>query len=177
MKYFKKEQGAVLMVSLIILLVLTLIGISGARSVLMSERMTSASREAKVALEIAESVARLGEEEIEGLVKISDFGAASWQHKEGEGPEDIFAKDTWKDANSTSKEVSMLDPEGNKISGRMYVERFGMAAGDSNVDNVDLSTGSTGGDDTTVYVFKIVSRGVSASGTERVIVTLYGKEF
>ncbi|WP_299584249.1 PilX N-terminal domain-containing pilus assembly protein [uncultured Microbulbifer sp.] len=177
MRCLKKEQGAVLMVSLIILLVLTLIGISGARSVLMSERMTSASRDAKVALEVAESMARLGEKEIEGLVKISNFGSVNWQHNEGEGPEDIFSEDTWKDTNSTSKQVSMLDPAGNKISGRMYIERFGLAAGESNVDDVDLSSGSTGGDDTTVYVFKIVSRGVSVSGTERIIVTLYGKEF
>jgi len=177
MKRVKGQQGAVLMVSLIILLVLTLIGISGARGVLMSERMTSASRDAKVALEVAESMARFGEQEIDRLGKSSDFGVASWQHDEGLGPEDMFAKATWQDGNSIAKEVSMLDANGKKMTGRMYIERSGLASADASVAEVDISTGNTGDGETTIEVFKVVSRGVGAGGTERIIVTLYGKEF
>ncbi|WP_445365489.1 PilX N-terminal domain-containing pilus assembly protein [Microbulbifer sp. ANSA001] len=176
MGIIKNQQGAVLMVSLIILLVLTLIGISGARGVLMGERMTSASRDAKVALEVAESMARFGEQEIKALGKSSDFGAAAWQHNEGEGPEDIFAEETWENSNSIAREVYMLDSNGKKMKGRMYIERFGLASSD-NVGDINIGVGQTGGEETIVEVFKIVSRGVGNSGTERIIVTLYGKEF
>ncbi|MFA0810495.1 pilus assembly PilX family protein [Microbulbifer epialgicus] len=176
MRRVNSQQGAVLMVSLIILLVLTLIGISGARGVLMGERMTSASRDAKIALEIAESMSRLGEKEIAGLKKINDFGGKNWQHDEGDGPVNIFAAETWGNTNSVAMDVPMLDPDGNPLQGRMYIERFGLASSDS-IGDVDQSEKPGGDIETTVHVFKVVSRGVGIGGTERIVVTLYGKAF
>ncbi|WP_299944319.1 PilX N-terminal domain-containing pilus assembly protein [uncultured Microbulbifer sp.] len=179
MRPISGQRGAVLMVSLIILLVLTLIGISGARGVLMSERMTSASRDAKIALEVAESMTSLAEEEIEKLTQITQFGTVSWQHMQGEGPGDVFSDQIWENNSSisTAKKVPMLDADGKKMSGRMYIERFGLAANDDPADNVDQSAGKPQGKTPKTVVFKIVSHGVGTGGTERIIVTLYGKEF
>ncbi|WP_444892737.1 PilX N-terminal domain-containing pilus assembly protein [Microbulbifer sp. TRSA001] len=176
MRTFRSQDGAVLMVSLIILLILTLIGISGARSVLMSERMTFASRDAKVALEVAESVARQGEEYIETLTDLDDFGTTGWRRTAGDGPDDLFNEDTWTDTNSVEQTVAMEGADGEALTGRMFIELAGLTEDDTDVTNVDLSAGSTDSDSSEVRVFKIVSRGVGIGGTERIIITLYGKE-
>ncbi|WP_444919270.1 pilus assembly PilX family protein [Microbulbifer sp. JMSA003] len=173
-----QQNGAVLVISLIILLVLTLIGISGARGILMNERMTSASRDAQIALEVAESMSRQGEEYIEGLENLDNFGSASWLHETGSAPSDLLSNSTWKDANSIEKSVPMKDADGdNNLKGRMFIERLGVADLGEDYADIDLSDGKTKGEGTVVEVFKIVSRGEGIANTQRVIVTLYAKEF
>ena len=56
-----RQTGAVMAVSLIILLMLTLIGITGMRSTLMQERMAGNDRDRNLAFELAESGLRDGE--------------------------------------------------------------------------------------------------------------------
>ncbi|WP_160154507.1 PilX N-terminal domain-containing pilus assembly protein [Microbulbifer sp. ALW1] len=175
MQKLHSQQGAVLIVSLIILLVLTLIGVSGAQSVIMGERMTFASRDAKVALEVAESMARQGEAVIDGLADTSGFGANGWMRTAGNGPDDLFASNTWTDTNTTERSVGMTGPDGTALTGRMYIEMSGLASDDSNASDVDRSTGNTGQEYDDIQVFKIVTRGVGIGGTERIIVTLYGR--
>ncbi|MCX2802606.1 PilX N-terminal domain-containing pilus assembly protein [Microbulbifer thermotolerans] len=178
MKSISRQSGAVLIVSLIILLVLTLIGVSGARGVLMNERMTFASRDAKIALEVAETMARKGEAYIDSLTDTSSFGTTGWLRTAGDGPDDLFAADTWKDANSKAEEVSMKGPDGvTKLEGRMYIEMAGLATNDANPTAVDQSAGNGNISASDVQVFKIVARGQGIGGTERIVVTLYGKAF
>ncbi|MCX2780250.1 pilus assembly PilX family protein [Microbulbifer thermotolerans] len=178
MKSISRQSGAVLIVSLIILLVLTLIGVSGARGVLMNERMTFASRDAKIALEVAETMARKGEAYIDSLTDTSSFGTTGWLRTAGDGPDDLFAADTWKDANSRAEEVSMKGPDGvTKLKGRMFIEMAGQATNDADVSSVDKSAGVSKLSASDVQVFKIVARGQGIGGTERIVVTLYGKAF
>ncbi|WNZ56947.1 PilX N-terminal domain-containing pilus assembly protein [Microbulbifer sp. MKSA007] len=176
MRTIRSQSGAVLMVSLIILLILTLIGISGARSILMSERMTFASRDAKVALEVAESVARRGEDYIETLTNLDDFGTTGWRRTAGDGPDDLFDENTWTDASSVEQEVPMEGVDGQALTGRMFIELAGLTEDDTNITDMDKSADSIRSDGTEIQVFKIVSRGVGVGGTERIIITLYGKE-
>ncbi|MFD1217981.1 pilus assembly PilX family protein [Microbulbifer celer] len=176
MKKLSSQQGAVLIVSLIILLALTMIGVSGARSVMMGERMTFASRDAKVALEVAESVARQGEAHIDALTDINGFGTTGWRRAAGEGPNDLFDSATWTDANSQEVEVGMTGPNGStKLKGRMYIELAGLASDDSDAANVDMSAGKPKQEFPDIQVFRIVSRGVGVGGTERIIITHYGR--
>lgn len=176
MRRVNSQRGAVLIVSLVLLLVLTMIGVAGARGVMMGERMTFASRDAKIALEVAESMARQGEAYIDGLSDITGFGTTGWLRTAGDGPDDVFADATWTNTNSTEREVGMLGADGStKLKGRMYIELAGLASDDSNAADVDLSTGNTGLEFEDTRVFKIVTRGEGIGGTERIIVTLYGK--
>lgn len=177
MRAMTQQQGAVLIVSLIILLVLTLIGVSGARGVILGERMTFASRDAKVALEVAESMVRKGEDYIEGLPDTTDFGSTGWLYPAGSGPEDLFAEDTWTGGNSVEWDVAMEGPDGNSMTGRIYIELAGSASDDSNAADVDLSAGTTKLSFDDIQVFKIVARGKGAGGTERILTTFYGKAF
>ncbi|MCB1926124.1 MAG: pilus assembly protein PilX [Gammaproteobacteria bacterium] len=58
------EKGAVLIVSLVILLVLTIIGISGAQRSVMEERMAGNYRDRLVAFQATETALRYGELEV-----------------------------------------------------------------------------------------------------------------
>jgi len=63
--YEYKQQGAVLVVSLILLLVMTLIAVSAMRSTTLEERMGSNTRNKETALQAAEAVLRAGEKSIQ----------------------------------------------------------------------------------------------------------------
>lgn len=73
MRIMNKQKGAVLLVSLVILLVLTLLAISGMQGSIMQERMTTAQRDGMFALEIAENAMREAEAALDGLSDLSDF--------------------------------------------------------------------------------------------------------
>ena len=178
MRGIRKQKGAVLAVSLIVLLVLTLIGVSAARTVLLEEKMTFASRDAKVALEVAEALVRQGEEYIDGISTTGDFGSLNWLHTQGDGPDSLVDASTWNNDNSREFEVEMLDAEGNKMTGRMYIELSGNADKEDPADSITVGGygQSTGGGE--IKVFRIVALGEGLAGsTTRTIVTHYGKRF
>ncbi|MTW23046.1 pilus assembly PilX family protein [Allochromatium palmeri] len=65
MKNKYSQQGAVLIVSLIMLLLLTIIGVSGMRGVTMQERMAGNLKEQYRSFQSAEAALRLAEQEVE----------------------------------------------------------------------------------------------------------------
>lgn len=169
-----RQRGAVLVVSLVILLVLTMIGLSGARAVLLGERMTAASRDARIALEVAESMVRQAENHIDGLNDTSAFGTTGWRRTQGDGPPEIFSEETWSDTYAPERDSTLEGPDG-LLKGRVFIEMFGRASDDSNTTDVDLSGDKPAIDFEDVEVFRIVARGKGPGGTERILVTLYGK--
>ncbi|AOS96885.1 hypothetical protein AUP74_01437 [Microbulbifer aggregans] len=173
-----QQRGAVLVISLIVLLVLTLIGVSAARTVLLEEKMTFASRDAKVALEVAESLVKAAESEIEEMSTTGDFGITAHLHREGEGPDSLFDSATWDTGNSASKSVSMEAPDGTALTGRYYVELAGNANKEDPADSITVGGygQTTGGGE--IKVFRIVAQGRGLTdSTTRIIISHYGKRF
>ncbi|HEY8570575.1 pilus assembly PilX family protein, partial [Microbulbifer sp.] len=126
-KSIGNQRGAVLVVSLIILLVLTLIGVSTARTLQLEEKMTFASRDAKVALEVAEALVRQGERYIDGLSTTGNFNSQTWLYKEGDAPNSLYDANTWDETNSKVFDVPMKGPDGQSLQGKMYIEMAGVA--------------------------------------------------
>lgn len=178
MPIFDRQRGAVLVVSLIVLLVMTLLGMTAARTVLLEEKMTFASRDARVALEVAESLIRQGEAYVDDLSTTGDFGATAWLHTEEGGPSNMLDEATWSNANSVEREVEMLGPKGAKLNGRLFIQLSGNADKEDPAD--DITVGgygqSTGGGEIKVFRIVALGRGVS-NGTTRIVVSHYGKRF
>lgn len=172
-----RQRGAVLVVSLIILLVLTMMGLSGARGVLLGERMTAAARDARIALEVAESMVRQAEKHIDTLNDTSGFSDTGWCRTRGDGPKNIFAEDAWTNAQEWPSSLKAPGKEsGNEaLKGHVFIEMFGRTSDDSDTADVDLSGDKPAVDIEDVEVFRIVARGEGPGGTERILVTLYGK--
>ncbi|WP_199458091.1 MULTISPECIES: pilus assembly PilX family protein [unclassified Marinobacter] len=72
-----KQKGAALLLSLVILLVLTLLAVSGMQGSTMQERMSTAQRDGMLALEIAETAMREAESTLDNLSDLSDFGSTT----------------------------------------------------------------------------------------------------
>ncbi|MFV8784173.1 pilus assembly PilX family protein [Microbulbifer sp. SA54] len=172
------QRGAVLAISMIVLLVLTLIGVSAARTVLLEEKMTFASRDAKVALEVAEALVKAAEVEIENMSTTGDFGVANHLHPEGEGPNNLMDSASWATNNAVTKAVKMEKPDGTALSGRYYIELAGNANKEDPADNITVGGygQTTGGGE--IQVFRIVAQGQGLSeGTTRTIISHFGKRF
>lgn len=174
-KAYKHQRGAVLVVSMIVLLMLTIIGISGARGIILQEKMTFASKDAQLALQIAESAVRAAEAEVNALSDISGFAASGsgGLYTEGDAPSDIFAEATWAGGNSREFTVTM---DGKNFTGRYFIELAGeidpeALAGSVEVHGQSNVVAMSGN----VKVFRIVARGVGLGGTSRVLVTHHGK--
>ncbi|MBV1928996.1 MAG: hypothetical protein KUG81_05735 [Gammaproteobacteria bacterium] len=179
----KKQSGAVLAVSLMILLMLTVLTVTSNRTVLMQNKMANATFDGQVSLQVAESAVRDAEEAIDALSTISTFDAegSNGLYSQGNGPSNVFIETVWTGITNggapkviTSNAYSI---QGNGISAEYFIESLGeMALEDEDLSGVNmLGYGqTTGGGD--VNVFRIVSRATGNSGnTERIVEVFYGR--
>ena len=94
------QRGTILFVSLIILLLLTILGVTAMSNVTMEERMAGNLRDANLAEEAAEAALRSGEAWLTGVVlepgrcsTVNTACATAWD--EGVLPDLSFQNDTW----------------------------------------------------------------------------------
>lgn len=172
----RKQRGAVLAVSLIVLLVLTLVVMSSTQNIVLQERMTAAVRDGHVSLAVAEAGVADAQAFIESRVDVSDFSdsGGNGYFSLDNGPGNFFDEDEidWSDA-SARQTSSTIDG----LTSHYIIVDMGIVA----VPAEDL-TGinmmgygqTTGGGD--INAFQIVSRATGRSGTaERMVSTYYGK--
>lgn len=83
----QKQQGAVLIVSLMVLLVLTLLAMSSSQTITLQEKMTAAVRDSHLALEQAEATLKEAEEFISNNInseaQFTDSGGLFYGGEEG----------------------------------------------------------------------------------------------
>ena len=176
--YKCKQRGAVLAVSLIILLVITILSVQGIQTTLMQDKMTSAVRDGHVALEAAEAGLLDAETFIEGLVSTTDF--------KNDGAGGLYSVDTPKavkpvlpqDAFTDALWATAITRAGTSIDGitpRYFVMGLGTISTNSDSVSLDTGYGNTGGGGD-ITGFKIVSRAFGKNAnTERIVVSYYGK--
>lgn len=108
----QRHKGAALLLSLVILLVLTLLAVSGMQGSIMQERMATAQRDGVQALEIAEAALAEAESILDGLPDLSAFGSINGFY-DGTDPDvtvpSPFDSSTWSDPDNYAK--------GTKIDG------------------------------------------------------------
>ncbi|GMG88578.1 pilus assembly PilX family protein [Biformimicrobium ophioploci] len=178
MQNLHSQRGAVLVVSLIILLVLTMIGISSARTVLLEEKMTYASRDAKVALEVAEALTVEAERYVDSIATTGDFNSTGHLYALGDGEEDLYGSNVWSGTRSLEAEVPMLGPDGSNLKGRFFIELAGIADKEDPANDIAIMGygQSTGGGE--IKVFRIVAMGYGINdATQRILITRYGRRF
>ena len=87
-KLHNKQSGAVLFVSLIILLIMTLLGISGMQTTVLEERMAGNFKDRSMSLQAGESALRAAEEYLRTTAILPPFTGGSLGHYQptGSGP-------------------------------------------------------------------------------------------
>lgn len=169
----KKQSGATLIISLIILVSLTLFVLSGSQTVLLQEKMTAAVRDNHISLEIAESGITDAKAIIEALSDVSSFNSSGSNglYSEGDGPTDLFADATWTDAN-TAEATTEVSGENAKY----FIEDLGEESSSDDSSSVSISGYGETSDTSDIEIFKIVSRSIGRDeNTERIIVSYYAK--
>ena len=171
----KNQSGAVLVVSLIILLVLTIVVMSANQGVVVQERLTNAVRETNLVFQTAESTLVEAEAYIETLTTAtlaSGFSntGANGLYAENYGPADYTDSSVW----ATGK----FKAGGSVMSGyssQYIIESLGEYTLVETAKDISLSNDYNQPDvEPIANVFRIVVRAVGPNGiTERIIAGYY----
>ncbi|MDX1634644.1 MAG: PilX N-terminal domain-containing pilus assembly protein [Marinobacter sp.] len=174
----RRQQGAALIVSLILLLVLSLLATSSMERVTLQELMVNAQRDGEVALELTEEVLREAERRIDGgLLTEADFTASGPLYSAGAAPapEDTAS---WREDNSfaaTETQAAWAQTFGRPVPmPRYYIELVGDLAGMGQVTDVVVSgRHNMTANDVRPSGFRVVAMSQGFTGDARRIVEVY----
>ncbi len=119
--YPASQRGAVLIVSLLILLILTVIGVSSMQSSTLEEKMASNSRDRNIGFQSAETAMREAETYIESLVTTGGFTNANGLYAEIADEPDPYAVATW----TTSGSTRTATPPGGSAAAQYFITLAG----------------------------------------------------
>ena len=169
-----QQGGAVLAVSLILLLVITLIAVSSMQGTVLEEKMAGNSLDRNLAFQSAESAVREAEMGIEGVASLGGFnGTAGRFGRTNAEPDPLYAS-TWTD---DSKHVDAAASYGAYAPPQYFVKHFTTVAGTEGALNMSGYGDNKGTGDVTI--FKITARGTggNADSAEVILRTYYGRIF
>lgn len=168
------QRGAVMAVSLVVLLVLTVVVMTSNRNVLMQERMTSSVRENALVFQVAESALVEAEQHIDTFTDtiwgdFNDTGIGGY-YNEGEGPGDYFAATTWE-----SSKLIEADATLDNYQAWYFIESLGQVSLVEGVTDVSLQNDySVPHQPAMADVFRVVVRAVGPNQiTEQIIAGYY----
>ncbi len=170
-----RQKGAVLAISLIILVLMTIIGVSSIQTTIMEERMTGNMRDQNIAFQSAEAAIREAENYVENdITTTGDFGTQNGLFDDPENePEDPWAAATWTTA---ANYRSATAPEGS-ASSKYWITLTGKIVGTTGALNAGKYGDNKGAGDITT--FRILARGTGATDDagEVMIRSQYGRRF
>jgi type IV pilus assembly protein PilX len=175
----KRQEGIVLMMSLVMLLLLTLLGVSSIQTTSLQQRMARNANDANMAFQAAESAVRDGEDYLETLNALTDFDAASgevngfyYEVEPGTSPNwrelDWAGSDGFRAADTTITGVAGQP--------KYILEHIKTVISDAdalNLDNIGQDTGSG-----RTQIFRVTARGTGGTAAAQVMIqATYGKRF
>lgn len=167
----KRQRGAVLIISLIMLLVLTIIGVTGMRTTVLEEKMAGNMNDKNLAFQAAETALRDGEDTIESLVATSSFDGSSGRLSSSDDDPDFFSSVTWSDTNSIEYSGTLPDVASQPRYILKYVGQIS-----SNKGSLVTGQGYGNRNSNTVNNFRVTARGTGR--TDNSVATIhayYGK--
>lgn len=169
-----RQGGAVLAVSLIMLLVVTLIAVASMQGTMLEEKMAGNSLDRNLAFQATESAVREAEIGIEGVASLGSYDGAAGLFGLGDAEPDHVTATTWTDA--TQHIVATAD-YGAYLAPQFYVKHFTTVLGTEGALNMSGYGDNKGTGDVTV--FKITARGTggNADSAEVILRTYYGRIF
>ena len=162
-----KQTGSALIISLLILIVMTLIGITGMGTSSLEEKMAGNDRDAALALQAAEAALRDGEAYYDSdLIQspASAFnGGTAGLLPQGTNP-DVLAAGTWANSRTYSGNIDdvasqpryiieLLDTIGD-TSNELNVQGYGESSGLGNVTAARITARAIGGSSNTVVTLQ-----------------------
>lgn len=180
----QQQQGIVLFMSLVMLLLLTALGVSSIQTTSLQQRMARHANDSSLAFQAAEVALRDGEDLLEGLSSLGNFGdpaAASLSGNEANGyyyEEEPGVEPNWKELDDWTGDNgfrnSTINVTGVATQPKYIVEHVKTVVSDADVLNLDNIGQDTGSGRT--EVFRVTARGTGATATAQVMIQgTYGK--
>ena len=169
-----RQRGSVLLISLVILLILTIVGVSAMRNTTMEEKMAGNMRDKGLSFQAAEATLRAAEKYIEdNVVSIQAFDTDGSDGFYDKSNMKIWQSLTWDD-NDSIENSGFGSAYNIAESPRFIVQHIASITSDTNTLNLGNYGQNTGAG--TVEVFLITVRATGGSGGAPVILqTTYGK--
>ncbi len=166
------QTGVILVVGMMVLLVMTLIGLSAARSTLLEERMSGSNTDHNVAFQAAEAALRAGEQSLL-TPALPDFDGTGGRYRAREyaDPSQPPYWKEWQGSNEGShwtgnsiayNGFSAAPAPLNQASARYYLEEFPLVSGPGESLAADTPVDE-------LRLYRVTARGVGISGATSVI--------
>jgi len=172
------QRGSVLLISLVVLLVLTLLGLSGMRSTVLEEKMAGNMRDSELAFQAAEAALREAERFIEtDIISIVAFDNDGSDGLYNNSDDRIWENITWTDADSLvyAGFDSASAADINVTTAPRYVIQHLVSLG-SQADVLNQGNYGQGTGAGTTETFLITARGTGGSDSAVVFLqSTYGK--
>lgn len=161
-----KQTGATLIVSLLILLVMTLLGVTAMQTNILEEKMSGNSKDISLSLQAAEAALREAEAYIETIVSPAAAfdGSTDWLYPDDTNV-DVKADATWTTArtyqtgditNVTTRPKYIIELYGEigSASTDINISGYGESSGTANVSGFRVTARGTGGSNETVTMLQ-----------------------
>jgi type IV pilus assembly protein PilX len=170
----KRQRGAVLIVSLIFLLVITMLAVGSMQNTMLEEKMAGNASDRNLAFQSTESAVREAEVFIEGIVSLGNFGDAGGLRGRTATEPGFDDQATWSDTNNY---VTAAADYGSYDEPRYFVKHITTVSGTEGSLNMSGYGENKGTGDVTI--FRITARGTggSADSAEVILRTQYGRIF
>ncbi len=167
LRAMRKQSGMVLFIALVLLLVLTIAGVSVVQTTSLEERMARNTRDRMMAFQAAEAALRDAEMCISTLTNVTvvdeDGDDGLWDTIDFGDPEPWLAVD-WNEAN---KSRTATQPAGVAAAPRYIVEHIATVVRED--DQFEISDDYGFGAATHIQIFRVTSRGIGGSPNARVM--------
>jgi len=169
-----RQRGVVLVVSLILLLVVTLLGITSMQGTVMEEKMAGNTRDRNLAFQAAESGLREAETFIDGVVSLGNFDGSGGLYGQTNAEPDFLAAATW---TTSSQHIDANANYGSYAAPKYFIKQFTIVSGTEGALNMSGYGDNKGTGDVTV--FRIIGRGTggNADSAEVILRSNYGRIF
>ena len=164
-----QQRGAVLIISLIMLLVLTLLGVTSMRTTILEEKMAGNLRDKNTSFQAAETALRDGEALIETLLATSSFDGTSGRLGSADTDPDFFASATWDPGEDNS--IAYSGTMSGVAEQPRYIVKF---VKEVTSDTGSLKVGGYGdGGTNSVNNFRVTAKGTGQSESSSTILQAY----
>jgi Tfp pilus assembly protein PilX len=119
-RIYRAESGAILIVSLIILLAMSLIVLGASSNAILQENMTGSMRQSSQIFQVAESALREAEIKISELDNLSDIVNMDGFYESGAAPSDYFNGEAWGSEGSITAQDLMAG-----VTAQYFIEFIG----------------------------------------------------
>lgn len=170
----QKEHGAVLIVSLIMLLIVTMIAVSSMQGTVMEEKMAGNTRDRNLAFQTAESALREAETYVEGLASMGTFTGSGGLYGLLDSEPYYSDSATWSE---TVNHVVASAPHGSYDAPRYFIKNYTVVKGTAGALNMSGYGDNKGTGDITVFKVTARSTGGSTDSAEVILRSYYGRTF